>query len=177
MNRDTYQPGPLAQVSWQPDGDRVTLVFVRDLPHPPRAVWSALTDPTKLAQWAPFTAERDLGQTGEVTLTMIDGDEATDLKATVTRVEPNERLEYTWGGDLLRWDLAPTADGTRLTLRHTMADRSMLPKIAAGWHLCLDVADHLLGGDAIGPIRGQDAMNYGFPDLSARYENKLGRPE
>jgi uncharacterized protein YndB with AHSA1/START domain len=136
-------------------------------------VWAALTDPAKLAQWAPFTAERDLGQPGDVTLTMIDGDEATDLPAAVTRVEPDERLEYTWGGDRLRWELAPTERGTRLTLRHTLADRTMLPKIAAGWHLCLDVADHLLGGDATGPIRGRDAMNYGFENLSAAYADTL----
>jgi uncharacterized protein YndB with AHSA1/START domain len=177
MNRDRYRPGPLAHVSYEQEGDRFTLVFVRNLAHPPRTVWAALTDPAKLAQWAPFTADRNLDQTGDVTLTMIDGDQETELAASVTRVEPRERLEYTWGGDRLRWELEPTSEGTRLTLRHALSDRDFVPKVAAGWHLCLDVADHLLGGDAIGAIRGQDALNFGFQDLSAAYSAELGIPE
>ena len=39
--------------------------LARDLRHPPAAVWAALTEPDQLAAWAPFTAGRDLGATGE----------------------------------------------------------------------------------------------------------------
>ena len=67
-----------------------------------------------------------------------------------------------------------TGTGTRLTLRHTVEDRQWVPKVAAGWHLCLDVAEHLLDGDPVGPIRGADARNYGWDELNEAYAAKLG---
>jgi uncharacterized protein YndB with AHSA1/START domain len=186
MNRSTFRPGPLADVGYEAeaDGDRWTLVFVRDLRHPPDKVWAALTEPGQLREWAPYTAARDLGEPGDVTLTMIDGDTAVDQPATVTRAEPPSLLEHSWGTDLLRWELAPTttgtatgtATGTRLTLRHTLQDRDWVPKIAAGWHLCLDVAGHLLDGRPVGPIRGTRAREFGWDALNEAYAAKLGIP-
>ncbi|HEX3874002.1 MAG TPA: SRPBCC family protein, partial [Solirubrobacteraceae bacterium] len=166
--------GPLAEVKTHADGDRWTLVFVRELGHSPDKVWAALTDPDQLVGWAPFTADRDLGSPGEATLTMLDAGDAGDLPpAAVIQAARPRLLEYTWGGDRFRWELAPTASGTRLTLRHTVSDRSMAAKVAAGWHLCVLVADRLLDGAPIGPIRGQNAMNYGWENLRAAYDDKL----
>jgi uncharacterized protein YndB with AHSA1/START domain len=169
----TYQPSPQAEVEAHPDGDRWTLVFVRELKHPPEAVWAALTEAGQLAAWAPFTASRDLSTPGAATLTMIDGETAVDLTANVIRVEPPRLLEYTWDDDRLRWELEPTGAGTRLTLRHTVADRDWVVKVAAGWHLCLDVAERLLDGSPIPPIRGQDALNYGWQQLADAYAARL----
>lgn len=174
MNRTTFEPGPLAHVESRPSGDRWTLVFVRDLHHPPAKVWAALTDPAQLGEWAPFTTDRDLGRPGDATLTMIDGDVAEDLPATVTRAEPPTLLEYTWGQDVLRWELEPSEHGTKLTLHHTLEDPDLVPKVAAGWHICLVVAERLLDGTPTGPIRGQDARNYGWDDLHQGYAEALG---
>ena len=173
MNPSAFEPGPLASVDYEASEDRWTLVFVRDLVHPPATVWAALTDPDQLRAWAPFVADRDLARTGEATLTMIDGDTTEDLPAVVRRADPPSVLEYTWGDDLLRWELEPTAAGTRLTLRHTVQDRDLLPKVAAGWHLCLVVAERLLDGRPIEPIRGEDAMNYGWKELHDAYAAEL----
>jgi hypothetical protein len=60
-----------------------------------------------------------------------------------------------------------------LTLSHTLEDRDWLPKVAAGWHLCLDVAEHLLDGEPMGPIRGSDAKNYDWDELHDAYAAKL----
>jgi uncharacterized protein YndB with AHSA1/START domain len=160
-------------VDAQSTGDGWTLVFVRDLRHPPTAVWAALTEPGQLAEWAPFTASRDLGTPGPGTLTMIDGDAAEELPAEVRVAEPPSRLEYTWGGDRLLWELAATPTGTRLTLSHTMAERDLLPKVAAGWHICLDVAERLLDGRPVGPIRGSHAREHGWDDLTDAYTRQL----
>jgi uncharacterized protein YndB with AHSA1/START domain len=176
MNRNTFDPGPLADVECRADEDRSTLVFVRDLRHPPEKVWAALTEPAQLREWAPYTADRNLGSVGDLTLTMIDGDASEDMAAAVRRAEPPTLLEYRWGPDLLRWELAGTDSGTRLTLRHTVQDRDWVPKVAAGWHLCLVVAEHLLDGQPIGPIRGADARNYGWDDLRDAYAKKLAIP-
>jgi uncharacterized protein YndB with AHSA1/START domain len=177
MTRRDYEPGPLGDASHENDGRRATLVFVRTLRHPPARVWAALTGPSELAAWSPWTADRDLGRPGDATLTMIDGDTREPLEATVTTADAPTLLEYTVGSDIVRWELAPAGDGTRLTLRHTVEDREWLPKVAAGWHLCFDVAERLLDGRPIGPIRGQEAMEYGWQDLHDRYAEQLGVAE
>jgi len=168
-----FDPGPLADASVVPEDGRWALIFVRDLRHPPAKVWAALTNPEQLDQWAPFTTPRDLATIGDTTLTVIDGPNRTDMPATVRRAEPPKFLEYTWGDDLLRWELTPTEQGTRLTLRHTFAKRDEAPMFLAGWHLCTAVLTHLLAGNPVGVIRGRDAMSYGWDDLRARYTEKL----
>jgi uncharacterized protein YndB with AHSA1/START domain len=174
MNPTSFDPGPLAEVDCRASDDRWTLVFVRDLRHPPEKVWAALTEPAQLREWAPFAADRELASPGDATLTMIDGDASEDTPAHVRRAEPPTLLEHTWGTDLLRWELAATDSGTRLTLRHTVEDREWVPKVAAGWHICLVVAEHLLDGQPIGPIRGANARNYGWDELHDAYAAKLG---
>ena len=177
MSTQSFDPGPLAEVSGEEAGAGWTLVFVRELRHAPARVWRALTDPKEIGAWAPYTSDRDLGQVGEAKLTMIDTDDGADgmvLAAVVDRVEPPALLEYTWGEDRLRWELEPTDAGTRLTLRHTVDDRGLLPKVAAGWHLCLVVAEHLLDGDPIPPIRGEAAKDFGWQELNETYARELG---
>jgi len=172
-----YKPSPLARVTVESTQDTLMLVFVRHFRHPVEAVWSAITKPEQLNEWAPFTADRDLAAPGEATLTMIDGDTREEMKATVTVVEPPTRLEYTWGTDVLRWHLEPTDDGTRMTLRHTVQSQEWLSKVAAGWHICLDVAQVLLDGQPIGPIRGREALEYGWTELDEAYQAALAQTD
>lgn len=169
-----FDPGPLAEVSCHVDGERWTLVFVRELAHPPARVWAALTEPDRLAAWAPFDAERDLAVPGDTTLHMRDGDASVPMAASVLRAEAPRLLEYAWGDDLLRWELAPTSTGTRLTLRHTVDDPSTGPMAAAGWHLCLAVADRALAGDPVDRIVGQEAKHHGWQELHDTYAERLG---
>ncbi|MEV0153953.1 SRPBCC family protein [Micromonospora sp. NPDC050686] len=173
MDRKHFRPGPLAQVSRVPVADRWDLVLVRDLRHPPERVWAALTEPARLAEWAPFLASRDLGAPGEATLSTVDGDRSLDAPSIVLRADPPNLLEYTWGDDRLRWELDRTDGGTRLTLRHRIGRPELAPVMAAGWHLCLDVAGHLLDGDPVGPIRGREARDFGWDELRAAYAERL----
>jgi uncharacterized protein YndB with AHSA1/START domain len=174
MNTMPFDPGPPADVDCQPSDDRWTLVFVRDFRHAPDKVWAALTEPAQLREWAPFVTDRPLDRTGDATLTMIDGERSEDLPATVIRAEPPVLLEYTWGTDLLRWDLVPTGAGTRLTLRHTVQSQDWVPKVAAGWHICLSVAERLIDGQPVGPILGERARDYGWDELVDTYAKTLG---
>jgi uncharacterized protein YndB with AHSA1/START domain len=176
MNRKDYRPTPTGAVEARRDGDRWTLVLVRELAHPPRRVWNALTDPGELRAWAPFDADRDLGTTGPATLTMAGGDGSERSHVTVRRAEPPRTLEYTWDQDVLRWELEPTATGTRLTLRHTVEEPEWVPRVASGWHICLDVADRMLSGRAVGRIVGEEAKAYGWEELHAAYAAALGTP-
>ena len=169
MDPSAFDPGPLLPVDRAADHGRWTLVLTRDLAHPPHAVWAVLTEPGRLARWAPFTPSRDLGEVGPAMLVMTDGVETMDFPTTVSSAEVPTLLEYTWGDDLLRWELTGVAAGTRLVLRHTVDSTDWLPKVAAGWHLCLAVVDRQLAGDAIGPIVGDEAMAYGWQRLHDAY--------
>jgi hypothetical protein len=94
-------------------------------------------------------------------------------ETTVTRADPPTLLEYNWGGFDMRWQLEPHAGGTRLTL-WTNIDRRFISMGAAGWHICLDVLDHLLGGTTIGRIVGPAAMKFdGWRRLNAEYARQL----
>ncbi len=178
----TFDAGPLAHVeSRAADDGRWTLTFVRDLRHPPEKVWAALTEPAQLRRRSPFAPARALTTPGPTTLTMLDGSDAHEtgepLAGEVLEVDPPSVLVYTWGQDVLRWSLAPTDHGTRLTLEHTVDQADWMPKVAAGWHLCLVVGDRVLSGDDIGPIVGEQAMAYGWQDLHDRYAAELAGPD
>ena len=59
-SREKYAPGAAAGAEVRQDGDKWTLVLVRELRHPPAKVWQALTEPEHLREWAPFDADRNL---------------------------------------------------------------------------------------------------------------------
>jgi uncharacterized protein YndB with AHSA1/START domain len=175
MMRKDFDPGPLAEVSTDTSGPRPTIIFVRELRHAPDKVWEALTDPDQVSQWAPFTPNRSLASTGPAVLRMTDEGRTEESPAVVTRVEPPALLEYTWGEDRLVWLLEPNGHGgTRLTLRHTVEHPEWLPRVAAGWHICLVVAERLLDGRPIGPIVGREAKRHGWDALHDAYAAALG---
>src|SRR3954471_19903237 len=105
-NLEQYTPGPASGArAIKQDGDKWTLVLVRELRHPPEKVWQALTDPAQLREWAPFDADRNLGITGAVKLSTV-GTPAPHVSETrVKRAEAPRLLEYSWGGNDIRWEL------------------------------------------------------------------------
>jgi len=169
-DREAYAPGPAGGAQVKKDGadkDKWTLVLVRELRHAPEKVWQALTDPAHLREWAPFVTDASLGTVGTVKLNWVGT--PTPLETRVTRAEAPTLLEV---GDM-RWELDPLGSGTRLTLWHSI-DRRFISWGAAGWHICLDVLDHLVGGTPIGPITGPDAMKFGWQRLVNEYARQFG---
>src|SRR5262252_4016976 len=102
--RDQYTPGPASGAQLKKDGEKWTLIVVRELRHSPEKVWQALTDPAQLKEWAPFDADRNLGKVGPVKLSTVGTPQVAET--TVSRVEPGKLLEFAWGGNL-RWELEP----------------------------------------------------------------------
>ena len=172
-NQMQYVPGPASGAEIRKDGENWTLVLSRELRHSPDRVWQAITDPAQLREWAPFDADRSMGAAGTtVKLTTV----GTPLVAetTVLRADAPKLLEYTWGGNELRWELEPAGNGTRLTLWHNI-DRRYISWGAAGWHICFDVLDHLLAGDPIGRLAGPENMKFeGWQRLTAEYAKQFG---
>ena len=175
-NRDTYMPGPAAGAEVKKNADAWTLVLVRELRHPPAMVWQALTDPAQLAQWAPFDADRSLAALGPVKLTTIGAPAPhATTETTVKRADAPRALEYSWGGGDIRWELQPWGDnGTRLTLWSNI-NRAWISAGAAGWHICFDVLDRLLGGAPLGRMVGPELMKFeGWQRLNAEYAQQFG---
>ena len=173
-NREEYNPGPTEGAKVQKVGENWTLVLIRELRHPPEKVWQALTDPVHLREWAPFEADGNLGTANtSVRLTTVGAPTPQVSETTVTRADAPKVLEYNWGGQDIRWELEASGTGTLLTLWHNI-DRRFISMGAAGWHICLDVLDRLLAGNAIGRAVGSDAMKFDWQRLNSEYAQQFG---
>jgi uncharacterized protein YndB with AHSA1/START domain len=140
--RDTQDLGTYQRL----DDGRFRLRFERHLRHAPDRVWAALTDPAELERWF-GPAEIDLRQGG--TITLFKGADELFSRGEVTEVDPPRLLEHTsdvFG--LLRWELEPEGDGTRLVFVATTAmGEEWLTRTLAGWHAILDQLATGLAGD------------------------------
>ena len=170
-DREQYAPGPASGAQVRKDGEKWTLVLVRELRHSPERVWQALTDPAHLREWAPFDADRSLGTVGTtLKLTTVGAPTPHVTETKVTRADAPKVLEY----NDTRWELEAFAGGTRLTLWHNI-DRRFISWGAAGWHICFDILDRLLSGAPIGRIVGGEAMKFrGWQRLNAEYAKQFG---
>jgi uncharacterized protein YndB with AHSA1/START domain len=139
--------------------------FERRLAHPPEAVWQMVTDPAELKRWFPCAVEVELRVGGPMRFTfspdfVIDGE--------VLELDEPRRFAFLWGEDLLRFELTPDGDHTRLTLLHvlTTEGEESAAKTAAGWHECLDALES-----------GEPATGTGgpTPEWRARYDEYVAR--
>jgi uncharacterized protein YndB with AHSA1/START domain len=160
-----YTTGPASEVQVRKDGDKWTLILVRELRHSPEKVWEALTDPAHLREWAPFVADGSLGTVGAtVQLTWVGT--PTPLATRVTRADAAKVLEYSD----IRWELEDLGGGTRLTLWHSI-NRRFISMGTAGWHVSLYVLDRLLSGT---PVVRDEAMKSDWQRLNAEYARQFG---
>lgn len=150
------------------DDGRYALRFERRYAHPPEKVWRAITEAEHLRAWFPAVVDFDLRP--GATLRFLPTAEQVrrygmteDQAATgeITRVDPPHLLEYTWGAEVLRWEL--TADGVggcRLVFTNVFDDRAMAAPAAAGWHAGLEVVAAQLDGREIdwSPWERADAL-------------------
>ncbi len=174
-SREPYAPGAASGAEVEKDGEKWTLVLVRNLSHPPAKVWTALTDPEHLREWAPFDADGNLGAVGTTKLSTVGAPTPHVTETQVKRADAPKVLEFSWGGQDIRWELEPLGvGGTRLTLWHNI-DRRFISMGAAGWHIGFDVLERLLAGRPIGRIVGPEAMKFeGWQRLNAEYAKQFG---
>jgi uncharacterized protein YndB with AHSA1/START domain len=167
--REQYAPGSAYGAQVQKDGDRWTLILVRELRHPPEMVWEALTDPAHLREWAPFEVDGSLDAAGSIVkLTWVATAKVTE--AQVTRVEAPKVLEF----HNMRWELEALGRDTRLTLWQNIPPRYIAGG-AAGWHICFDVLERLLAGEPIGRMVGSAATkDGGWQQLRDEYAKQFG---
>ncbi|WP_243723014.1 SRPBCC domain-containing protein [Actinomadura sp. 7K507] len=98
------------------------------LPHPPRKVWRALTEPELLARWLmpndfkAVTGHRFTFATKPIPNAGFDG----TIACQVLDIDEERLLRISWGGGGLdttvTWRLVPEGHGTRLFIEHAGFD-------------------------------------------------------
>jgi uncharacterized protein YndB with AHSA1/START domain len=149
-------------------GGRPAVRLERLLPDPPSVVWRALTDRDQLRSWFPCDVIVDGGRWKVgASITFPFPPEQIDLTLTgeVHVVDEPNTLVFTWGEDLLTFELAPEDGGTRLVLVDELPIGTAA-RNAAGWEVCLD----RLAGIEPSP----DAWRPRFEAYSAAFEPALG---
>jgi uncharacterized protein YndB with AHSA1/START domain len=152
---------------------RTTLRFERVLAHPPERVFSALTARPDLDAWHPMPFEIEPKAGGAVRyaehgLEFADGE--------VVEYDPPSRLAYTWGEDLLRFELYPHEEGCLLVLTHLFDDRFKAARDAAGWHVCLAKLEASLASGARTAPAPDQGLPDGWSELNAEYQQRFGIP-
>lgn len=144
-------------------GGRLALRFERRLRHPPETVWSALTESASLRHWFPadIVGDRVSGAAVQLPFWPEDAQETMEtleeagadisttdltevLPGQIRAFDPPRLFELVWGNpagaaDVLRFELEPDGDGTRLVFTTWPGEPGPLGHTgtAAGWHACL----------------------------------------
>ena len=165
----------LAEIQAQPAeatltevADRWVLKMTRMLRHPPERVWTYLTEPRLLSKWSPIVPNRALDAAGPARSRETPEQGPVDAEVLVS--DPPRELVHRWGAQVLRWTLASTGTGSRLTLEHTFDERAETGSYAGGWHIVLAVLAVVLDGSQVERVVGKRALDYGWSDLKDRYE-------
>jgi uncharacterized protein YndB with AHSA1/START domain len=134
-----------------PESDgRLRLEFRRSWPDPIEEVWSALTEPERLARWiGRYDGERAVGGSGTFTMTHEEGGQPGE-PATIVECVPPRRLVVDTTGPGETWrlvlDLTREADRTVLVFRQWFAAGTDVSDVAGGWHWYLDKLDSEVSG-------------------------------
>jgi uncharacterized protein YndB with AHSA1/START domain len=145
--------------------------FERTLPFSIETVWSALTDPRKLAQW--FTdINMDFVPGGKMVIRFRD-EAKTESFGKILRIEPPTLFEFSWEEELATWKLIPEGKSAcRLTLTYSKLPENYAMSVAAGWHIILDQLEEVLhGASGYYPFGGPE--NESTKKMRTLYEDRL----
>src|SRR5258708_4436342 len=122
-------------------GDAWELRFRRELPHPPEKVWRAITEPEHLEAWFPGRIRGDFVAGGSIRFD-VEAPDVPPFEGEVFAVEPPTLLEFSWGPDVLRFEITPGNGGCTLILTDTLEELGKAARDGAGWHVCLDKLEY-----------------------------------
>jgi uncharacterized protein YndB with AHSA1/START domain len=131
------------------DDGRQRLEFRRSWPDPIDDVWSALTEPDRMARWiGSYEGERRPGGTGTLAMTFEEG-ESGGQQMRIVECDPPRRLvvESVDLADFrLEVDLIASDGRTELVFRQWFAPDATVAEWAGGWHWYLDKLDAVVTG-------------------------------
>lgn len=129
------------------EGDYATLIFEWRLPHPPEAVWDAITEPEELAKWYMTKAKIDGSVGGSIDF--MAGISQFHVTGKILAWDPPHLFEHEWNVEprkelpkgeraVIRWELVREGNGTVLKLTHRNLTRQTSLGFAPGTHAFLD---------------------------------------
>ena len=163
---------------------RPALRFERRYGHPVERVWRAVTDPAEMTVWFPSNVEGERSVGAE--LTFLDDDQRAAareageptrddgpmFRGRVVAFDPPAVFSFTWGSELLRFELTPDGDATVLVFTQLLSHQSVAARNGSGWHQCLTALDDLLGAGAPDDAGWQEV----YRDYLERMGPELGAP-
>jgi uncharacterized protein YndB with AHSA1/START domain len=178
-----------AMTAIAPDGTLVTidgrpaLRFERQYRQPVDRVWRAVTEADEMVEWFPSAVEGERSVGAELTFpdavqraaAQAEGRpykaDGPVFRGQVVAYEPPAVFSFTWGGELLRFELAAEGDGTRLVFTQVLSHPSVAARNGAGWHQSLGALGGLLGEPPSAPEAEPD-----WTDVYADYIRRMGPP-
>jgi len=162
------------------EGERPGLRYRRRYLHPIERVWRAITESDQLRYWMPcdIVGERTAG--AAITLPFWPGhvekyaiDEPT-LTGRIELWEPPHRFGWTWGGDLLIFELTAVDGSTELIFTTWPEDPDLagIVSSAGGYHLCLAELTLLLDSGSAPPMTEVDEIAF---RLTEAYGQQFGQ--
>lgn len=153
---------------------RWTLRFTRRLPHSPEKVWRAITQPKELKNWFPQEIVGEWVVGAPLRFASAYG----DFDGEVLVFDPPKLLEFRWGTDTLRFEIAPDQAGVVLTLLDTFDEVGKAARDAAGWHVCLDALELLLDGRSPTGSSGErwEPVHAGYVERLGAEASSVGPP-
>lgn len=158
-------------------GGRWRLRFTRELAHPQDKVWRAITRPEHLGAWFPQKISGDWVAGGRLVFSSPEG-HGPDFEGEVLAYEPPSVLEFTWGTDVIRLELAPAPAGCTITLLDTFGELGKAARDAAGWDECMDrLARHLDGAAPLPPGQRWAEVHPGYVESFGPAAAAIGPPQ
>ena len=141
------------------DGGSAAVRFERVYAAAPEELWTAWTEPDRIARWLGATLTGPLSIGAAVRLVWGE-DPASQVDLLVEELAPPERLVWRWTifGEpptVLRVELSPVEGGTRLVLDHSRLPSGQVAGLSAGWH---EFLDGLGSGVAAGADRWRELL-------------------
>ena len=162
-------------------GERTGLRFVRRFDHPVERVWSAITESEDLRAWLPcdIVGERRAG--AEIRLpfwpAQVEKYEIDEpvLTGRIEVWDPPRLFQWTWGGDVLRFEVEPEGESStvlRFTTWLETADPESTVSTAAGYHICFQVLRTWLDTGTATPLAEADGL---VAELEPAYTRLVSR--
>jgi uncharacterized protein YndB with AHSA1/START domain len=139
---------PNATGTYEQIDGRPVVRFERTFPHAVARVWDAITDPARLEHWFPTTVEfAELAPGARITFRFAE-DRFPAMAGAFREVSPPRRLSFTWGEDVLTFELEERDGGAacRLSFSVALDSADKAARDAAGWDDCLDMLDIVVAG-------------------------------
>jgi uncharacterized protein YndB with AHSA1/START domain len=126
--------------------------FERRLAHSPERVWRTVTETEELAKWFPARPEISGDRRVGARLQFVyPGAQEPPETGEILELDEPRLFAFSWRPgtegepQVLRFELVPGGDGTRLVFTHELPKPDSA-KVAAGWELCLDDLELALAG-------------------------------